>query len=177
MPDASEQCIFCLIKDKKVPSLPIYEDDFVIAVLDKLPATKGHAILIPKKHVNGIHELSDEEVSQVFNACKRIIFAMTQILNCEGVNLVYCFGPAAGQRSPHMLIYIIPRYKDDQVSIIWNPMQLNEAELKEAYESLKKALLSAALPEVHEKPKEPEVIEEKPKETEVIEEKPRVPSY
>ena len=175
MPGEQEQCIFCLIKDKKSPSFAVYEDDFVISVLDRVPATKGHLIVIPKKHVSGIHELSEEEVSKLFIACQRIIFAQSQVLDCEGVNLVYSMGSGAGQRSPHMIVYLIPRYKDDQVSIVWSPAKLTDDDMKGVFNALSQVLKGAAMPVIAEK--EPVVIEEKLKEEEVIEKKPRVPNY
>ena len=102
---------------------------------------------------------------------------MTQVLGCEGINLVYSLGAAAGQRSPHMIIYLIPRYKDDQVSIIWNPTQMKEEDVKVVFKGLTEALKGAAVPVINmdKKKKEVEVIEEK--KIEVIEEKPRIPSY
>ncbi len=169
-------CPFCLISSGKIKALTVYEDDFCKAFLDINPGTKGQVVLIPKRHVEGIHALTPSEVNKLFNAARIIIIGMTQSLSCEGVNLIYSLGPRAGQRSEHMLLYLIPRYPDDKVVIVWEPKQANPNDLMKIQQSLTSAIKS--VPKIIENPK-PKIIEENDDEgdVEVIEEKPRVPIY
>ena len=170
MPD----CIFCKIVSGEIQSLKVYEDDFVVAFLDINPGTRGQVVLTTRKHVNGIHELSPSETGKVFQAVRLIVIGMTQSLNCEGVNVIYSLGAVAGQRSDHMIIYILPRYKDDRVIIQWEPKRGDINDLKNVSAALSKAIKD--IPKIVSSP-QPQVIEEKPQEEEVIEEKPRVPIY
>ncbi len=168
-------CIFCKLAKGEVPSFKVYEDDTVIASLDINPGTKGQVIVITKKHVKGIHELTPSEAGKVFQAIRLIIIGLTQSMNCEGVNVVYSLGAIAGQRTDHMLVYVIPRYKDDKVVVYWEPKQGNPNELKQTANKVSEAIKS--IPKIVSSTK-PKVIEEK--ETineEVIEEKPRIPYY
>jgi len=168
-------CIFCNIAQGKVATFKVYENDSVVAFLDINPGNKGQVVLAPKKHVQGIHELSPSDVGKVFAAVRLIVLGMSQSLGCEGVNVIYSLGAQAGQRSDHMIIYILPRYKDDKVIIHWEPKQGDQEELKQVADLLDKAI--KAIPDVVSRPK-PKVVEEGPEpESEVIEDKPRVPDY
>ncbi len=170
-------CIFCNIVAGKAPSFKVYEDDFCLGILDIYPSNSGQVILLPKKHVEGIHELSKSEIGKLFFAAKLIILGMSQSLQCQGVNMIYGLGEGAGQRVPHMIINLIPRYPEDKVFINWERKQADAQGLKEVSEKLKKAIES--LPKEITAPPKPEVIEEKEEsnDKEVIIEKPRVPIY
>lgn len=168
-------CVFCAIAQGKVQSFKVYEDEAVVAFLDINPATKGQVVLTTKKHVQGIHELSPAEVGQLFSAARLILIGMSQSLGCGGANITYALGELAGQRTDHLLVYIIPRYEGDKVVIDWERKQGNPQELKGVAETLGKAIKS--IPTVVTAPK-PVVIEEKKEaEEEVIESEPRVPLY
>lgn len=171
MPD----CIFCSIAQGQTPSFKVYEDDAVVAFLDINPGNKGQVVVAPKKHVQGIHELSPAETGSVFKAVRLIVLGISQSLGCEGVNVIYSLGARAGQRSDHMIIYLIPRYEDDKVIIHWEPKRAEEAELKSTAQAIKGAIKS--IPERVSAPK-PKVVKEQPREPEeVVEEEPRVPDY
>jgi len=169
-------CIFCSIVQGTTPTFKVYEDDYVIAFTDINPGTKGQVVVSPKKHVQGVHELSPSDVGKVFAAVRLIVLGMSQALGCAGVNVVYSLGEKAGQRSDHMIIYVIPRYEDDKVIIHWDPKQGDQNELKQVADSINKAIKS--IPNEVSTPK-PRVVEEKSEEIEeeVIEESPRVPNY
>jgi len=172
MPD----CIFCKIASGEIPSLKVYEDNNVLAFLDINPGTKGQVVLTTKKHVQGIHELSPGDVGKIFAAVRLIVLGMSQSLNCGGVNVVYSLGEKAGQRSDHMIIYIVPRYEGDKIAIYLDPKQGDQAELQQTAGLLEKAIKS--IPQEISMP-QPKVVEEKPEESgEVLEDEgPRVPDY
>ena len=168
-------CVFCAIAQGKMQSFKVFEDDAVVAFLDINPANKGQVILTTKKHVQGIHELSPGEVGGLFSAARLVLIGMSQVLGCGGANITYALGELAGQRTEHLIVYIIPRFEGDKVVIDWERKQGNPQELKGVAETLSKAI--KAIPAVVTAPK-PVIIEEKKgADEEVIEAEPRVPLY
>ena len=121
-----ENCIFCRIAAGEIPSATIYEDDDFRVILDIEPASKGHALILPKEHYANLYELSDELASKALIVAKKVITKMTEIVGCDGYNVVQNNGVAAGQTVFHFHIHLIPRYKDDDVSIAWKQGKLTE---------------------------------------------------
>ena len=124
-----EDCIFCKIAAGDIPSATIYEDEDFRVILDIEPASKGHALILPKEHYANLYELSDELVAKVLLVAKKVITAMTEVLGCDGYNVLQNNGEVAGQTVFHFHMHLIPRYKDDDVNIKWKPGTLTE-ELK-----------------------------------------------
>ena len=124
-----DNCIFCKLANKDIPTNIIYEDDRFTVILDASPATKGHALILPKNHAANIYELPDEDASSVFVLAKKLATKMTKILHCDGFNIVQNNGEAAGQTVMHLHFHIIPRYKNDSVNIGWQPMKPSNEEL------------------------------------------------
>lgn len=121
-------CIFCKIIKGEIPSSTIYEDDSFQVIMDISPATKGHAVLFPKKHAENLLELDDTEASKALIVAKKVAKAMKEELDCEGVNLLQNNGEIAGQTIFHFHIHIIPRYQDDQVKFLWTVGKYGEGE-------------------------------------------------
>lgn len=121
-----ENCIFCRIAAGEIPSATIYEDDDFRVILDIEPASKGHALILPKEHYANLYELSDELASKALIVAKKVITKMTEIVGCDGYNVVQNNGVAAGQTVFHFHIHLIPRYKDDDVNIAWKQGKLTE---------------------------------------------------
>ena len=134
-------CIFCKIANGEIPSSTIYEDDFFRVILDLSPATKGHALILPKQHMANIFEMDDTTAEKVFVLAKRIAKAMKSALNCDGLNIVQNNGEVAGQTVFHFHMHIIPRYNDDGQKITWIP-GTSEAEEREAIAAQIKSLLN-----------------------------------
>lgn len=114
-------CIFCKIIEGEIPSTAVYEDDDFRAILDVNPAARGHVIILPKKHAANIFELDDESAQKIFPVAKKIASALMKTYSCDGVNILQNNGEAAGQTVFHLHVHVIPRYKDDAVSIRWKP--------------------------------------------------------
>ncbi|HEY9574435.1 MAG TPA: HIT family protein [Lachnospiraceae bacterium] len=133
-------CIFCKIANGEIPSATIYEDENFRVFLDLGPATKGHALLVPKSHGADIYELSDEILAKTMVLAKKIILAMTPILGCDGYNVVQNNKEAAGQTVSHFHMHLIPRYENDNAGITWTPGILSEEEKEEILSKIKKAL-------------------------------------
>lgn len=125
-----ENCIFCKIAAGDIPSATLYEDDDFKVILDIEPASKGHALIIPKEHYANLYELSDELAAKALVLAKKMITKLTDILGCDGYNVLQNNGPAAGQTVFHFHMHLVPRYKDDTVQIGWKLGKLTD-EIKE----------------------------------------------
>lgn len=121
-----DNCIFCKIAAGEIPSATIYEDDDFRVILDIEPASKGHALILPKEHYANLYELSDEVAAKALIVAKKVVSKMTEILGCDGYNVVQNNGVAAGQTVFHFHIHLIPRYNDDNVNIAWKQGSLTE---------------------------------------------------
>ena len=121
-----DNCIFCKIAAGDIPSATIYEDNDFRVILDIEPASKGHALILPKEHYANLYELSDELAAKALIVAKKVITKMTGILGCDGYNVVQNNGEAAGQTVFHFHLHLIPRYKDDNVNIGWSQGNLTE---------------------------------------------------
>ena len=116
-----ENCIFCKIANGEIPAATLYEDENFRVILDLGPASKGHALILPKSHAANIYELSDEMAAKAMILAKKMATAMTAALKCDGFNIVQNNGEAAGQTVFHLHLHVIPRYKDDNIGITWTP--------------------------------------------------------
>lgn len=132
-----DDCIFCKIAGGEIPSKTLYEDESFRVILDLGPATKGHALILPKEHAADIYELSEETASSVFILAKKMAARMREKLHCDGLNLVQNNGEAAGQTVSHFHLHIIPRYRDDGQNINWVPGKPTQEEL----EAVKKLIM------------------------------------
>lgn len=125
-----DDCIFCKIANGEIPSKTLYEDEAFRVILDLGPATKGHALILPKDHAANLYELSDETASKVMVLAKKMATKMTEKLGCDGFNLVQNNGEAAGQTVMHFHLHLIPRYKNDGQNILWVPTEPTQDELE-----------------------------------------------
>ncbi len=166
-----EKCIFCLIANKKVPSKEVYDDGTVMGVLDINPASKGHVIMIPKKHYNNIYEMPQDEFLQYISIARAVGYAILLSLAPDNVEMLYTKELTKGNVTPHALIHLIPRYSDDTVNHVWQPQKMEESDftaignaIKSAIEKVKAAEVPAPEKKAVEEPKKPEtpVKEEKP---------------
>jgi histidine triad (HIT) family protein len=138
-----EECIFCKIIKGDVPCFKIFEDEGVLVFLDIKPATKGHALVIPKQHAENIFEVSDGQLEKIAIVAKRVSKRIQHALGADGIRLSQSNGRAAGQEIMHFHLHIIPRYLDDGLSN--NPtltMQFPQADIKELEKVLGKINIS-----------------------------------
>ena len=133
-------CIFCKIANGEIPSSTLYEDDMFRVILDLSPATKGHALIIPKGHMANILELDEATTEKIFVLTARIAKAMKEALNCDGLNIVQNNGEIAGQTVFHFHMHIIPRYEGDHQNIHWVPGTSEAAEREAVAEQIRIAL-------------------------------------
>ena len=121
-----ENCIFCKIAAGEIPSATLYEDDDFRVILDIEPASKGHALILPKEHYANLYELDDELAAKALVLAKKMITKLTDIVGCDGYNILQNNGKAAGQTVFHFHMHLIPRYADDNVKIGWKLGKLTD---------------------------------------------------
>lgn len=102
--------VFCKIIDGEIPSVKVYEDDDVLAILDISQLTKGHTLVMPKKHYSDFLSTPSSIVHKVYDVAQRIGQAEVTVLGAKGVNILTNVGEFAGQSVPHFHVHVIPRY-------------------------------------------------------------------
>lgn len=154
-----KQCPFCLIKEGKIDSRVVYNDDLIMGVLDINPANKGHIVLFPKDHYSSSFEMNDSLVSHIYVVANRLSKIALDAVNAEGVNIFVGEGVVAGQVVPHFLIHIIPRFRDDGIDLKWKSKKLNDEEILEVHEKIINGVrsFSETKEEIQERP-EPEEV-------------------
>ena len=124
-----DDCIFCKLANGVFATRSIYEDEDFNVILDLAPATKGHALILPKSHADNLYDLPEETTGKVFVLAKKLAQKMTDKLGCDGFNIVQNNGTVAGQTVFHFHLHMIPRYKEDGQQINWNPTEPTAEEL------------------------------------------------
>jgi len=122
-------CIFCKIINKEIPAYILYEDDDFIVILDIMQTTKGHTLVIPKRHSENIFELDQNTVSNIFPLVQKIAVRLKERLPLNGLNILNNNGEKAGQTVMHYHIHLIPRYSNDNFVITFNKTEQNLIEL------------------------------------------------
>ncbi|MBQ7782041.1 MAG: HIT family protein [Lachnospiraceae bacterium] len=124
-------CIFCKIANGEIPSKTLHEDENFRVILDLSPATRGHALILPKEHYDNLYELPEDTAARVMKLAKKMAVVMTEKLQADGFNLVQNNGETAGQTVMHFHMHLIPRYEEDGQHIGWNPGEVTQEELEE----------------------------------------------
>lgn len=132
-----QNCIFCKIAGGEIPAATIYEDEEFRVILDLGPASKGHALILPKEHYANLFEIEDELAGKALKLAKKIGIKMKEVLGCDGLNVVQNNGEAAGQTVFHFHMHLIPRYENDGAKVTWTPGELTEEVKEELLRTLK----------------------------------------
>lgn len=130
-------CIFCKILNGEIPSAKLYEDDDFAIILDVGPASKGHALVIPKNHYANLFEMPEEMLAKCMKLAQVWGDKLMKALGADGLNLVQNNGLAAGQTVFHFHLHLIPRYEGDTVGGLWTPGTLSEEQRAEILEKIK----------------------------------------
>ena len=130
-----ENCIFCKIIRKEIPSKILYEDETVIAFLDISPAFDGHTLVIPKKHYENIFETPEKELEKINTTCKEIALMLKQKLGAQAVNILNSSGKPAGQEVFHIHYHVIPRREGDGLNLSFKN-ESKKSDLEEVYKKL-----------------------------------------
>ncbi|MCF7866140.1 HIT family protein [Candidatus Woesearchaeota archaeon] len=124
-----DNCIFCKIIKGDIPSKKIYEDEYVFAFLDITPATKGHTLIIPKKHTPNIYEIREADLKALICATKKIAELLKEKLGANACNLIQSNGKIANQDVFHFHMHLVPRYESDLIDL-WEGMKLSKQKNK-----------------------------------------------
>lgn len=129
-------CIFCKIANGEIPSATLYEDADFRVILDLGPASKGHALILPKQHYADIYEIPEDVAGKVFALAAKMAKKMTAALDCDGFNIVQNNKAVAGQTVFHFHMHLIPRYEGDKVGLGWKVGKLTDKEKEEILEKM-----------------------------------------
>jgi histidine triad (HIT) family protein len=114
-------CIFCKIVAGELPATIVQEDERTVAFMDISPATRGHALVIPRAHAPDLMEIGDGDLQACALAARRLAVRMRERLGADGVNLINSCGQAAWQTVFHFHLHVIPRYVGDPLELPWVP--------------------------------------------------------
>ena len=131
-----DDCIFCKIANGVIPAAAFYEDDDFKVILDAGPASKGHALILPKQHYQDLCELDEAVGTRVLGLAAKLGKAMKSGLGCAGFNLVQNNGEAAGQTVKHFHMHIIPRYEGGPEMVAWKPGSVDPEEAEQIVEEV-----------------------------------------
>lgn len=124
-----ENCIFCKIANGDIPARTLFENDHFCVILDAGPATRGHALVLPKDHYADLFELPQDAAADAMRVAKQVGTQIVDKMGADGLNLVQNNGETAGQTVRHFHLHLIPRYKNDGQHILWEPGTLSDSEL------------------------------------------------
>jgi histidine triad (HIT) family protein len=119
MPDPD--CIFCKIVAGELPATIVAEGERSLAFMDIQPASRGHALVIPRAHAKDVHEIEPEDLQAVAVMAQELATRMRDVLGADGVNLLNSSGAAAWQTVFHFHMHVIPRYEGDPLRLPWVP--------------------------------------------------------
>ena len=114
-------CIFCAIVAGEVSGEIVDSDEHTVSFMDINPATRGHALVVPREHVADLMEASDAQVEQTMVAARRLARIIEAALEPDGFNILNSCRPAAWQTVFHLHVHVIPRYEDDPLKLPWIP--------------------------------------------------------
>ncbi|MGN0342197.1 MAG: HIT family protein [Roseburia sp.] len=128
-----DDCIFCKIAAGEIPSNTIYEDELFKVILDLNPASKGHALVIPKDHYANLFELDEQVAGKAIQVAKKVGEKMKTVLKADGLNLLQNNGEVAGQTVFHFHMHIIPRYENapNADMLHYTPLKMTDEEFAE----------------------------------------------
>jgi histidine triad (HIT) family protein len=133
---ADPDCIFCKILAGELPARIVEEDERTIAFMDIAPATRGHALVIPRTHASDLLDITPEDLSACALAAQRLAARMKERLGADGVNLLNACGASAWQTVFHFHVHVIPRYEGDPLRLPWVPTAGDAQEIAAAAQEL-----------------------------------------
>ena len=137
MADRDPDCLFCKIVAGEIPATVVAEDERTVAFMDINPATRGHALVVPRRHTADLGEVPDEDLAAVALAAGRLARRAREALDADGVNFLNSWGRDAWQTIFHFHVHVIPRYQGDPLQLPWRPSPGDEAEIAGAAEVLR----------------------------------------
>ncbi len=125
----ASDCLFCGIVAGDVPAQIVDSDEHTVAFMDINPATRGHALVVPRKHAADLFEIGDSDLERTFVAARRLADRMRTVLRPDGFNVLNSCGAAAWQTIFHFHLHVVPRYEDDPLELPWVPSEGDPGEI------------------------------------------------
>jgi histidine triad (HIT) family protein len=125
----ADDCLFCGIVAGDVPAQIVDSDEHTVAFMDINPATRGHALVVPREHSQDLMDVSDEDLARTMAAARRLARRMDEALEPDGFNILNACRPTAWQTIFHYHLHVIPRYDDDPLKLPWIPRGAEEDEI------------------------------------------------
>jgi len=119
-----DSCVFCKIAEGDIPAYKVYEDQKVLAFLDANPVSKGHTLVVPKKHVENIHE--SVGMDYMWDAIVKVSNAVKTAFKPGGINIEQNNGELAGQEVFHLHFHITPRYDGSEIDLNYERSELED---------------------------------------------------
>jgi histidine triad (HIT) family protein len=129
-------CIFCKIVAGELPATVVGEDERTISFMDIAPATRGHALVIPREHTVDLLSIDAEDLNAVALAAQRLATRAKRRLGADGVNLLNSCGAVAFQSVFHFHMHVIPRYEGDPLRLPWVPAPGDSEQIAAAAQEL-----------------------------------------
>lgn len=131
-----QQCVFCKIVAGDLPCVAVHEDLTTLAFMDINPATRGHALVIPRCHARDLLDVSIEDLAACVGVARDLAARCRERLGADGVNLFVASGRAAWQTVFHFHVHVIPRYRGDALRRPWTPTPEASSEIEAAARDL-----------------------------------------
>jgi histidine triad (HIT) family protein len=125
----ASDCLFCGIVAGDLPAQIVDSDEHTVAFMDINPATRGHALVVPRTHTADLMEITDEDLERTMVAARRLAEKLDRTLSPDGFNVLNACRPAAWQTVFHYHLHVIPRYDDDPLKLPWIPRDAPEEEI------------------------------------------------
>jgi histidine triad (HIT) family protein len=132
-------CLFCGIVAGDVPAQILDSDEHTVAFMDINPATRGHALVVPRTHSADLLEIGDEDLEHAMVAARRLARRIETALRPDGFNILNACRPAAWQTVFHFHLHVIPRYDDDPLKLPWSPRGADAAEIEDTAKEIREA--------------------------------------
>jgi histidine triad (HIT) family protein len=129
-------CIFCKIVAGELPARIVGEDERTVSFMDINPATRGHALVVPRTHATDLLSIGEEDLQATAVAARRLALRMRERLSADGVNVINSCGAAAWQTVFHFHLHVIPRYEGDPLRLPWIPTPGDAQEIEAAAAAL-----------------------------------------
>jgi histidine triad (HIT) family protein len=132
-------CLFCGIVAGDVPAQIVDSDEHTVAFMDINPATRGHALVVPRAHSADLFEISDEDLERTALAARRLARKIRAGLEPDGFNVLNACGPVAWQTIFHFHLHVVPRYEDDPLKLPWIPREGEVSEIAAVADRIREA--------------------------------------
>jgi histidine triad (HIT) family protein len=133
----ADGCIFCAIASGDGPARIVGSDERTVAFMDINPATRGHALVIPRAHSRDLLDIGDEDLAATFAAARRLARRMHETISPDGINILNSCGRAAWQTVFHFHLHVVPRYEGDPLELPWRPTAGDAAEIERVAAQIK----------------------------------------